>query len=308
MAACRPEASPKLTGLMLRPAWEDEKRRVAQLFPEAARPGDCFVAVRERPVERIVGAAFWRELPTADEGREAEFLWAVLPALAENGGEVDFLLAFKEMLALSGRFSRIRSAEPLPDGASTQCLQACGFQADSRQDCYVGAWGDWVNRTRHLLARRKGRAGVELTTRAPGMADEAALAALAASQDLLPPGAVQAAFSGGDAAAPFDLNHSALLFQEERLVGACLVKAVGRHLTLCVLAAEDSVAAGLACALLFDHCQNQFAGHEPYEVLFRINPDLHPAASRMARRFACRVVGALTAWGMALSDTGNTDS
>jgi len=53
------------------------------------------VAVKERPVERIVGAAFWRTIPpTNGPNVKVEFEWAVIPALAGTAQEMDFLNAF----------------------------------------------------------------------------------------------------------------------------------------------------------------------------------------------------------------------
>ena len=75
-----------------RPAFADETARAASLCPPTpSRPGDgprqCFVAVRNEPVERLVGAAFWRVLLETDHRSSVEFEWSTLAGSATNEDE-----------------------------------------------------------------------------------------------------------------------------------------------------------------------------------------------------------------------------
>ena len=280
--------------------------RVAKLFPEAARPGECFVAVRERPVERIVGAAFWREGAGPDGAGVVEFRWGALPVLADTPAEKDFILALMTELATSRRANLLRSADPLPDGAQARLLQECGFEPAYGQDCYLGEWDSWVGRTRQVLVRFAGEAapaGWRMVTPAPAHAE--VLAELAVRRhNLISAQEILDALAPSGAQSKFDPAFSALLFQGEELVGSCLVKLYDGQIAIPVLVVEGTRSAGLACALMFDHCQSALAGEDVRQVQFRTNPEMSPAMPRLARRFDCKPLGSLTAWRITLGISG----
>lgn len=282
-----------LSDVSFRPAWDDEKPRIDRMFPEVARAGQCFVAVRTRPVERILGTVFWRK-----DDNAVEFRWGSLPALADTAGEAAFLQAFRDMQASAG-CAHLRCADPLPEGAQARLLQACGFQPATRQDCCISEVEPWVQRSRKLLARRAPRPGSRLAAVTP--ADAAPLADLAARHSvLLADQEIQAALVPTAAAARFDPRHSALLFQGERLIGACLVRLFAGQIGIPLLVAEG--AAPAATALLFSHCLERLAGEEVSQVRFCFDPETHPTLPRLARR--CRHQATLTSWQLALGTTG----
>ena len=293
-------------GLVCRPAWADEMPRVAKLFPEAARPGECFVAVRERPVERIVGAAFWWEGAGPNGAGVVEFCWGALPVLADTPVEKDFILAFMAELAARSRADLLRSADPLPEGAQARLLQGCGFEPAYRQDCYLGEWESCGKRIRQVLARLEGKAapaGWRLVTPAPANAEM--LTDLATRRhNLISAQEILAALAPSGAQSKFDPAFSALLFQGEELVGACLVKLYDGQIAIPVLVVEGTASAGLACALMFDFCQHALASQDVRQFQFRTNPELSPAMPRLARRFGCKSLGSLTVWSIALRTSG----
>jgi hypothetical protein len=69
------------------PPFADEHSRAAsRCTPGPVRPGEgncrCFVAVRESPVARLVGAAYWRVVGQCDGTRMVEFEWSVIPSVS----------------------------------------------------------------------------------------------------------------------------------------------------------------------------------------------------------------------------------
>ena len=81
-------------------------------------PARCFVAVKDRPVERLVGVVFWREIPA--EGKTpvgATFEWAMIPDLADSPVETDFLIALVTEIQLALPAARwLSPSTDLPDG------------------------------------------------------------------------------------------------------------------------------------------------------------------------------------------------
>jgi hypothetical protein len=262
----------------------------------------CFVAVSEQPVERLMGAAFWWEVESPEAQRAVEFRWQLLPVLAGTDSEQAFLLALAACVTAAG-YDLLRS-EPLPDGAHAQQLPACGFEFAYQQAAYLGTWENWLQRTQHLLARLSSpQSTAGLSVRRPELSDTDALIALAAQRyNLLAAPVIQADLQAPATATAFDDRYSALLFQSDRLIGACLVKCHERHVKIPVLVvdASDKKTQGLGSALLFDHCQRSLAQQDLREVLFLTNPELSPSMPRLAHRFAARALGSSTAWRLRL--------
>lgn len=295
--------------LVFRAAWEDERLRALRLFPDVAGARwRCFVAVRQRPVERIVGAAFWQEVSGRDRRLMATFRWRVLPVLAGTAVERAFLLALRDQVAGASQAALLRTADPLPEGPAARLLQDLGFEPAYRHECFLITWESWTQRTRRALARLDGKGlpvGVEVITPAPTHAE--VLAVLVAERHgLLAAEDIRTALATPSGRVVFDPRFSALLYAGDRLAGVCLVKKNDRQIAIPVLVADQDgpLPGGVICALLFDHCQHALAGENIRDVWFRTNPELSPAMLRMARRFGARHLGSLIAYRLVFGAAG----
>lgn len=125
-----------------RPAFPDERTRATSLCePSASLPGDgetqCFVAVKSRPVERIVGAAFWRERESS-----TAFEWAMVAAMQGGAAESEFLNALAESIHSSS--AELRTTAWLePHSQATEILTATGFQEIARREVFTGKIPAW---------------------------------------------------------------------------------------------------------------------------------------------------------------------
>ncbi|MFO1430024.1 MAG: hypothetical protein U1F76_07790 [Candidatus Competibacteraceae bacterium] len=298
------------TDLVFRAAWEDERLRALRLFPDVAGArGHCFVAVRQRPVERIVGAAFWQEVSGRDRRLTATFRWRVLPVLAGMAMERAFLLAFRDQVAEASRAALLRTADPLSEGPAVRLLQDLGFEPAYRHECFGGPLEKCIQRTRRTFARLDGKsrpAGVEIITPAPTHA-EALVALVSERHGLLAAEDIRTTFIGPAGRGSFEPRFSALLYAGDRLTGVCLVRKSDRQIAIPVLVADKDgpLAGGLVCALLFDHCQHALADEDVRDVWFRTNPELSPAMLRMARRFGVRHLGSLIAYRFVFGAAGS---
>jgi hypothetical protein len=300
------------TAFVFRPAWEDEIPRVTGLVPGMANAGGYFVALRERPVERLVGAAGWREIPSPDGGLTTEFRWGALPVLAGTPAERDFVEAFVAMLATqaeqSGRAAQLRSFEPLPDGREAQLLQELGFTEAYRHECYVSSWDDWKRRTDQLLARLAGKyADQDGQVLAPAAVHGEALVELAARRhNLIGARDIHSALTSVGGNPKFDPRYSAVLMEGERLAGACLTRLHAGQIAIPVLVVDPaaSMPGGVVCARLFALCQQALKNEGAREVYYRTNPEMSPGMPRLARRFDARHIATLKAWRLALGTKG----
>lgn len=247
-----------------RPAFADELGRAASLCAaEASRPGDwplqCFVAVRERPVERLVGAAFWRLLTAADGRGEVEFEWAGAVAHTE-----DFLRALvAEVKKQYPACERIAASAWLPEGhplAAT--LEAAGFAAAGKRQLYGAEANVW----REALATAAIAEGEVLTAPAGGHFDE--LRALLCGPALRPAELAHGfQTAGGESPSLFDARCSAVLTEGGKVTAVCLANGSRGHLTVAAL--HGTPAQG---DLLLQHClqaRDHFA--EPVSLSFYLD-------------------------------------
>ena len=231
-----------------RPAFADELGRAASLCTASgARPGDgplqCFVAVRERPVERLVGATFWRLLTAADGSHSAEFEWAAAAAQSEA---VEFLQALvAEVKKQCPDCERIAASAWLPEGhplAAT--LEAAGFAAAVKRHVYVAEAKVW----REALATAAITEGEVLAAPTGGHFDE--LRALLCGPALRPAELAHGfQTAGGESPSLFDARCSALMTEGGKVTAVCLANGSRGHLTVSAL--HGTPAQG---DLLLQHC------------------------------------------------------
>lgn len=217
-----------------RPAFADELGRAASLCTvSAARSGEgptqCFVAVRERPVERLVGAAFWRLLTSAVGQVEAEFEWAAAAAYTEA---VEFLQALvAEVKKQCPACERIAASAWLPEGhplAAT--LEAAGFAAAVKRHVYGAEAKVW----REALATAAIAESEVLTAPTGGHFDE--LRALLCGPALRPAELAHGfQTAGGESPSLFDARCSALMTEGGKVTAVCLANFSRGHLTVAAL-------------------------------------------------------------------------
>jgi hypothetical protein len=126
--------------ILYRPAFPDERARAASLCePSAALPGDgethCFIAVKSRPVERIVGAAFWRQRDT-----HAAFEWVMAAAFQGTPAETEFIHALEENIAAP---SLRTTAWHETHSPAAEILTAAGFQEITRRETFTAKAAAW---------------------------------------------------------------------------------------------------------------------------------------------------------------------
>jgi hypothetical protein len=126
--------------ILYRPAFPDERARAASLCePSAALPGDgethCFLAVKSRPVERIVGAAFWRQRDT-----HAAFEWVMAAAFQGTPAETEFIHALEENIAAP---SLRTTAWHETHSPAAEILTAAGFQEITRRETFTAKAAAW---------------------------------------------------------------------------------------------------------------------------------------------------------------------
>jgi hypothetical protein len=131
-----------------RPAYADERARATSLCePSAALPGDgetqCFVAVKSRPVERIVGAAFWRERPSSGSVETCvSFEWAVVAAMQGSSAESEFLNSLADGIHSSS--AELRTTAWLePHSPAAEILSAAGFLEVALRETFTAKAPAW---------------------------------------------------------------------------------------------------------------------------------------------------------------------
>jgi len=230
-----------------RPAFPDERARATSLCePAAALPGDgeaqCFVAVKSRPVERIVGAAFWRERESV-----VTFEWAMVAAMQGTAAESEFLNSLLDGIhSSSAELGTTAWLEPQSPAAGI--LAAAGFQEVALRETFTAKVPAW----RKILD-----AFPEQELHASLLSHEHA----ADVRRLLLGGAyseneLNHAFATATQENPslFDFPSSALLIRDGRICGVCLALAnpSRTHLGITALAVDEEefdLEAGVAALL-----------------------------------------------------------
>ena len=224
-----------------RTARAGEIARAATLCPPAQPLPDegavhCFIAVEDQPVERLVGAVFWREIPAeSDTPVGATFEWAMINEFADTPVGTDFLIALVTEIQLAVPAARwlspstdVPEAHPLAE----RLLQAA-FQQETTRTHHSAAVSDiasWLeNHPAHPSA-------LPVTAPHPSHFDPLHHVLCGADRPLskskLAHG-FQTAGSGEPSL--FDSRCSVLLLDGEEIVAACLANVSDGHLTLTAL-------------------------------------------------------------------------
>ena len=232
-----------------RPAFPDERARASSLCePAAALPGDgetqCFVAVKSRPVERIVGAAFWREHESV-----VTFEWAMVAAMQGGSAESEFLNALAEMI--DSRSAELQTTAWLePQSRAVEMLAAAGFQEIARRESFTAKAPAW----RKILDTFHGYdLHVSPLTQEHAADVRKLLAGCAISENELNRGFATATLEGPTI---FDFPSSAILIRDGRICGVCLALTDPNrtHLGITALAiAGEEIALEAGVAALLRH-------------------------------------------------------
>lgn len=136
-----------------RAAFADEIPRAMSLFTVAPGKhgegsGLCFVAVKEHPVERIVGAAFWRMIPSSEgAASEVEFESALIPAFAGTRFGEEFLTALlAEICEIAPASRSVAPSAWLPlDHPYVGLLRSAGWEATASRRLFTANVAEWVS-------------------------------------------------------------------------------------------------------------------------------------------------------------------
>lgn len=215
--------------------------------PEPVRPGEGprqgFVAVRARPVERLVAAAFWHRVPETDGTLSAEFRWSALPTL---GRELpDFLHALaREVAEREPGATILAAADWLPEGhPAGPLLESAGFAPAGSRTVYHGDAAAW------RLALEGEGAQLQGELQAPRGEHFDALRGLLCGASLRPSELAHGFHSGwSESPSLFDPRCSGVIVASGVVVAACLASATRGHLTLAALAGP-----GALCGRLLHH-------------------------------------------------------
>jgi len=224
-----------------RTAHANEIARAASLCPPAAAlPGDgparCFVAVEDHPVERLVGAIFWREIPA--EGQTpigATFEWEMVSDLADSPEETDFLIALVTEIQLAVPDARwLSPSTDLPEGhpLAARLLQAAFIQEATRthHSAPLSDVATWLEKYPEIPS--------PLPATSPHLSHFETLHELLCRNDRpLSKSQLARGFETAGSGEPslFDSRCSVLLMKDQTIVAACLAYVRQGNLTLAAL-------------------------------------------------------------------------
>jgi hypothetical protein len=230
----------------------------------------CFVAVRARPVERLLAVAFWKLVPETGGSLTAEFQWSALPAL---GNEFP---AFLEALVA-------HVAEQEPD--ATALAMAEWLPSSHPSDAMLRALGFAVVGTRRYLQADAAAWCLALGAEPPPAGDALpapphpdhfdGLRALLCGASLRPSELAHGFHTAwSESPSLFDPRCSGVILESGKMVAACLANASHGHLTLAALAGPDE-----PYARLLHHClQGRDRLAEPATLGFHLDDRDPPAA------------------------------
>ncbi len=241
--------------ITFRQAFPDECNRAASLCqPSPAFPGDgetrCFLAVKSRPVERIVGTAFWKERKESGETL-AVFEWAMVAAMHGHPEEAKFLKALAA--AITGEhpgISRIRASAWLdPQCPDANPLLEAGFKESASREIFTANVPAW---RKVLEGMPEGNSPASEVTRAHADEIRTLLQGTGISDAELAHGFVTA---GGENPSLFDFSSSAILCREGKATGVCLARTNASHTHISFVAfglkkfSEEAIAPLLKAAM-----------------------------------------------------------
>jgi hypothetical protein len=229
-----------------RPAFPDEYARAASLCkPSPAMPGDgqtrCFLAIKSRPVERIVGAVFWRDrIDSKGSAPIVIFEWAMVAALEDSPEEIALLKSLATTVAEAlPDVSRIRTSSWLdPQCPAVETLAEAGFSGAATRELSAANVPAW-----RKLLEASPRSELQPLPLAPehfGKVGEL-IAGKGISDTELAYGFETA---GGEHPVLFAFSNSAILLDGEKALGVCLARTDANHthirLAAFALASEPS--------------------------------------------------------------------
>jgi hypothetical protein len=275
-----------------RAAHADELGRAASLCaPGTGRPGDgplqCFVALREKPLERLLGAAFWRCVAESDGSVSVEFEWSALAAMAPD--EAGFLEA---LVAHAGgqcpQAQCIAASAWLPaEHPRAAVLQAAGFAVAGERQWFSADAAAW----REALGTPPLPEGDGGTLLRPLPEHQETLKGLLCGAALRPSELAHGLHSAtSESPSLFDPRCSAVLTVAGEITAACLANSSGGHLTLAALAGSPD-----ACLHLLGHALTARDGlAAPASVGFFLDERDPPAAlAGLAARLPSNPCGSL---------------
>lgn len=253
------------------------------------RPGDgatrCLVAVREQPVERLIGAAYWRMVKQRDGTEIAEFEWSMIPSvsLVEQVDFIDALVAHVREEEDSA-VKIAPSAWVPPDHPLAEVLESAGFSVSGRRTKYQAEVAVWREALHRLFPFSD--EGVVLS---PAGEHFEELKALLCGPSLRPSELAHGFQTAhGKSPALFDPRCSAVLLVDGKITAACLANSSQSHLTLAALSGT-----GDQCARLLHHCLQAREGlAESTSLSFHLDDRDPPAAlASLVERFPFQLRG-----------------
>jgi hypothetical protein len=250
---------------VFRKAEPDESARAASLCPPApARPGEGprhgFVAVRTRPIERLLAAAFWKVVPETDGTLTAEFQWSALPSLGPPLSS--FLGALAEQVAeQEPAATTLAATDWLPEGhLIAGLLEAAGFSTARTRTVFQADASAW----RQALDR----AAADGDSQPLRGEYFDALRSLLCGPSLRPSERAHGFHSGwSESPSLFDPRCSAVMMAGGEVIAACLANSARGQLTLAALAGPEEL-----CRRLLHHClQAQDKLAEPANVVCQLD-------------------------------------
>jgi hypothetical protein len=303
--------------IAFRHSWPDEWERAVRVCPDPFCADRCFLAIQDEPVERIVGASFWRfvEAPgKAGEGTPvaplAEFTWRVLPHYAGTEAELAFLGALRRDVATRSQARLLKTRGVFfADSAVARVLGNAGFHEHSTNIVFEGSQA--VAAERHARMRRTfGQAdSSSLTLTVPDASHAEALKQLIGQREgLLSAEEIEHALaqplSNGRA---FDPEWSSVLLElpSRRVIGAQLIRFEDGAMTVPAAAIEAGTRhlPGLGWYLMLGRWLG-LCEVRGWTGAFhcKVNPSTNPTMLRMAGLFGYREIGRKHTYAIGVGD------
>lgn len=239
--------------------------------------------MRERPVERLVGAAYWRVIGQCDGTRMVEFEWSVIPSVSFVE-QVEFLNALvthvreQEQSAIG----IAPSAWLSPEHPQAAILEAADFTVSGQRTGYEAEAAVWRETLASLLPPSD-----QVVMLPPAGEHFEELKVLLCGPSLRPSELAHGfQTAGGNAPALFDPRCSAVLIVDGKITAACLANSSQSHLNLAALSGTDE-----QCAQLLHHCLQARDGlAEPVSIGFLLDGrDTDSGLSRTIKRMPTQI-------------------
>jgi hypothetical protein len=258
--------------------------------PQGAR---WLLALAQRPVERIVGAAAWWP---PDDGGAARFHWNLIHAHASGAPAVAFIRALVSEVA-SHSTAALRTATMLPpDSGAALVLEAAGF-VKVRQNVIFNPPAPECRARAHRVGERVWKSKAQELTQAGvrllpiTQANAEAVWAFIEPHGLMQRHELASALKAGTLR-----DFSVVLEAGGKVCGAYLCQRMSDEvLSVPVfVVAEDAAVSQEVGSALIVHAWAARPGCELAQVLhIRADPEINPATPRLALRYGGRQVGEL---------------